>query len=123
MNAIDAIAQAPGRLPVPLSAAGAAGAGGEFGHSLALALGPDDREALRAAASQLVASTFVQPLLSRLRESPFLEGPFAPGLAEKQFAPLLDQHLADRIVQGGSFPLVDLIVERLAGPSGSTFDG
>ena len=86
-----------------------------FASALAVAGATGDREALRAAATELVASILIQPILSQLRESSILEGAFAPGLVEKQFAPLLDQHLANRIAGGANLPLVDVIVDRLAG--------
>jgi hypothetical protein len=36
-------------------------------------------------------------------------------MAEKRFGPMLDQHLADRIVEVSNFDLVDAIAERYAG--------
>ncbi|MHC5003465.1 MAG: hypothetical protein ACYTJ0_10110 [Planctomycetota bacterium] len=78
----------------------------------AAAAAPDE---LRDAASQLVASAFVLPVLQSVREGPFNDGPLAPGAAERRFAPLLDQHLADRVTRGASFRLVDVIVQRLSG--------
>ena len=83
------------------------------GESFALSLVNASGESLRGAAEQLVASSLIQPILTQLRESLFAAGPFAPGMAEKQFSPLLDQHLADRIVRGANLPLVDVIVDRL----------
>jgi Rod binding domain-containing protein len=90
--------------------------GENFAQELVRETASGDRQQLRGAAEQLVASSFIQPILAQLRESPFAAGPFAPGLTERQFTPLLDQHLADRIVRGANLPLVDVIVERLAGP-------
>ena len=87
-----------------------------FASALAAAGATGDREALRAAATELVASILIQPILTQLRESSVLEGPFAPGMVEKHFAPLLDQHLAHRIAGGANLPLVDVIVDHLAGP-------
>ena len=75
-----------------------------------------DREAARDAATRLVSSVFVMPVLASMHDSPFLEPPFAPTFAQKQFQPLLDRHLADRITGSASFPLVDVIVDRLLGP-------
>lgn len=69
----------------------------------------------RQAAGQLVASVFVIPLLSKLRETSWGEGPFAPNIAEKRFGPLLDQQIADRIVEASNFEIVDAIAERYAG--------
>jgi Rod binding domain-containing protein len=70
-------------------------------------------EQARQAAQQMVASTFIMPVLAKMRQSPFLAGPFAPGDAERRFGPLMDQHVADRIAAGDSFPLVDRITEHL----------
>lgn len=75
-------------------------------------------EALRTAATQLVSTTLVLPILQSMHESPFLKGPFAPGAAEKRFAPMLDERLADQISRKSNFPLVESIVrdfERRAG--------
>jgi hypothetical protein len=70
-------------------------------------------EPAREAAQQMVASAFIMPVLAELRESPFLNGPFAPGAAERRFGPLLDQHVADRITASDRFPLIDQITEHL----------
>lgn len=70
-------------------------------------------EELRAAATQLVSSAFIMPILSAMHESPFSQkGPFAPGDAEKRFAPLLDEKLADNITRKSNFPIIDSIVRR-----------
>jgi hypothetical protein len=74
-----------------------------------------DAGAARTAAEQLVATTFIAPVLARMRESVFAEAPFAPSAAERRFGPLLDQHLADRIVHASRFPLVDEVARRLGG--------
>jgi len=67
----------------------------------------------RKAATSFVASALLMPILGTLHESPFeLKPPFAPGVAEKRFAPMLDQHLSDRIAQASNFGLVDAIVKR-----------
>jgi hypothetical protein len=70
---------------------------------------------VRGAATKLVSSAFVLPMLGAMRQSAFrpTEGPFAAGIGEQRFAPLLDQHLADGIVQAQHFTLVDGIVDRL----------
>ncbi|NNF43296.1 MAG: hypothetical protein HKN62_09645 [Phycisphaerales bacterium] len=69
----------------------------------------------RKAAESLVASTFVVPVLAMLRETSQAAEPFAPGAAERRFGPLLDQQLADRIVSGANFGLVDRVQEHLSG--------
>lgn len=83
----------------------------------ARATAAQDREAVREAATKLVSSALVMPVLQSLRDSPFNDGPFAPGATERRFGPLLDQHLADRVTGAGRFPLVDAIVDRFAAAS------
>ena len=78
--------------------------------------GQTRREIAREAATQLVAAALIMPVLESMRDSPMLRPPFAPGLAEKRFAPLLDQQIADRIAGAANFSLVDQIVDRLLGP-------
>ena len=89
---------------------------GPFTLALQEATHATDRAVVREAATQLVSSAFIMPVLAAMRESPFVEPPFAPTFAEKQFAPLLDQQVADEITGAANFSLVDVIVERLIGP-------
>jgi len=42
-----------------------------------------DREAARDAATRLVSSVFVMPVLASMHDSPLLEPPFAPTFAQK----------------------------------------
>jgi Rod binding domain-containing protein len=80
----------------------------------ALRRASSDATALRQAATRLVSTALVQPLLESLRQSPFNdEGPFAPGAAERRFGPLLDTAIADRVTASSRFGLVDAIVARL----------
>ena len=92
---------------------------GTLDHStLPASRGSDAREA----ASQLVASTLILPVLQQLRESGFMspDNPLAPTSAERRFGPLLDQEIADRITNATNFPLIDAIVEQYpADDSGS----
>ena len=67
----------------------------------------------RQVAEQLVSTTFIEPVLALLREANQAAGPFAPSSTERRFTPFLDQHLAERIVRGANFPLVDRITEDL----------
>ncbi len=67
---------------------------------------------IEQAARQLVASTFIVPILSALRESPFQTSMFGPTMAEKRLGPVFDQQLADRIVAKAEFPLVSRIKEQ-----------
>lgn len=78
---------------------------------------PDEREeteneSVRQAMMKLVSTALILPALATLRDSPFREGAFAPGTAERRFGPLLDQAVADRVVAGANFPLIDVMVER-----------
>ncbi|HYE03711.1 MAG TPA: hypothetical protein VD963_10815 [Phycisphaerales bacterium] len=73
----------------------------------------DAPERARAAAEDLVAITFVQPLLKELRESNRAAPPFAPGPAEKQFRAFADAELARRIASASRFPLVDAVARRV----------
>ncbi len=84
-----------------------------FGDVFVGALNRPQQSEARVAASQLVASAFIEPALASLREGTFAEPPFAAGFVERRFAPLLDRHIADRITASANFPLVDLIVRRL----------
>lgn len=115
---LDVVTAMPvGRAPLPGRPEGA------FAQVLAQAERGRDRAAARDAATRLVSSAFVMPVLASMHDSPFLEPPFAPTFAQKQFQPLLDRHLADRITGGANFPLVDVIVDRLLGPGPSPGPG
>jgi Rod binding domain-containing protein len=96
-----------------LSARSASAPATSFARALEDAEHGEDTEAtVREAATKLVSSALVMPILASLREGSLREGPFAPGMAERRFGPLLDQHIADRVVSGSSFPLVDAIVAK-----------
>jgi Rod binding domain-containing protein len=59
-----------------------------------------DRDAqIREAAEQLVATTFILPLLQQIRSDPFKSDLFHGGFAEDAFGQQLDTILADRIAQ------------------------
>jgi len=102
---------------VPVGRVPSAHRGGElFSQALHQATQDQDRAVARNAATQLVSSVFIIPVLAALHDSPFAKPPFAPSFAEKQFQPLLDQQIADRIAGAANFSLVDVIVDRLLGP-------
>lgn len=85
-----------------------------FARTLDEAVHRSDRQSLRDAAAALVASALLTPAMSALEHSPFRgDGPFAAGPAERRFAPLLYQRLADEVSKAANFPLVDQIVDRL----------
>lgn len=69
----------------------------------------------RTAAEELVAITFIQPVLASLRQSNMAEAPFAPGVAEQRFGPLLDAEIARKIVTASNFELVDAVARKLRG--------
>ncbi len=78
------------------------------------ASGTLDREArAREAAEQLVATTFVEPLLKQVREAHKPAPPFTPGPGEKQFRALMDAELAQRIVHASQWPLVERLASDL----------
>lgn len=104
------LAPVAGQVPTALSRTSAS----SFETHLASAKKGKDLGTLREAVEQLVASSLVLPSLAVLRESSMSAAPFAPGGAERRFGPLLDQELADQVTQGANFPLVDVIVNRLA---------
>lgn len=99
---------------MPMITPPAGGRGGKlFAQSLSEAGGPGDDSTARTAARQLVASSFVQPVLQSMRKNTFATGPFAPGLAEQRFGHMLDQVQADRIVSAANFHLVDAVVAHM----------
>ena len=103
-------------LPALAGGAGNEPGGESFAEALQRAAQTHGRPAAREAATQLVASALLVPVLEAMYERPRAEPPFAPTAAEKRFAPLLSQHLADRIIGAANFPLVDVILDRLLGP-------
>lgn len=72
------------------------------------------KERARTAAEQLVALTFVRPILEEMRRSNNAAPPFGPSSGEKQFRSFLDAKLADEITRSARFPLVDRIARDLA---------
>lgn len=113
---IDAIASMPGGATGLIGGGAAQPTAAAFSQLLEQAGAGGDRAAVRDAATKLVSSTFIMPVLETMHESPFLKPPFAPSFAEKRFTPLMDQIIADRITNASSFPIVDAIVDRLLGP-------
>lgn len=91
------------------------------GPSLARSAARAGRDDARTAAEQFVAVALVEPVLKQLRESATAPPPWGPGPGEKPFRALADAELAERIVSGSRWPLVDRLAremrERL-GPAG-----
>ena len=102
----------------PSDGAARAGARESFGSGLARALGAggaedDGSDRAREAAEELVSAALVRPVLARMRASNGAAGPFAPGLWEKTFGPLVDGEVASRIVRASQLGIVDRIAETL----------
>ncbi|MEX0745016.1 MAG: rod-binding protein [Phycisphaeraceae bacterium] len=81
------------------------------------------REQLRDAAEQLVASAFVLPFLSQVRDTSLGSDMFHGGYAEDAFQQQLDTHLADEMVTNSRFPLVDGIERYLLGERSTDMPG
>lgn len=74
-----------------------------------------DREKdLRKAAEQLVATTFIQPMLAKMREDPFKSDLFHGGRTEEIFGEQLDTILSERIVSRSNFSIVDAVYNSIA---------
>ncbi len=73
----------------------------------------EQESTVRDAASKLVSSSLVLPILASIRDGgQFMQEPFKPGVVERRFGPLLDQAIADEITTSSRFTLVDSIVEQ-----------
>jgi Rod binding domain-containing protein len=83
-------------------------------------------ETLRTTAEQLVATTFIMPMLAKMREDPFKNDLFHGGQTEEIFGQRLDTVLAERIVSKANFPIVDAVyrsvVDRTMSASGKGVD-
>ncbi len=77
-------------------------------------LSPERAETLRTAAEQLVATTFVQPMLAKMREDPFKSDLFHGGQAEEVFGQQLDTLLAERVTSRADFSIVDAVYRSIA---------
>lgn len=87
-----------------------------FQSMIARANAPVEREArARQAAEQLIAATFVEPILKQAREMHKAAPPFGPGPGEMQFRALMDAELAHRLVRAGRWPLVERVASNLLG--------
>ncbi len=71
-------------------------------------------EQVREAVEQLVASAFILPLMEEFREQPLDSDLFGGGFAEDTFKQQMDTVIADRMVAGGNFPIVEVIHQRLS---------
>lgn len=77
-------------------------------------LDPETSRTLRKAAEQLVATTFIQPMLAKMREDPFKTDLFHGGRAEEIFGQQLDTVLSERIVSKSNFAIVDAVYQTIA---------
>ncbi len=78
----------------------------------ARARGGDTRALAYEAAKTLVTEGLVKPVFASLRDGGFAAEPFAPGTAERRFRPMFDAILADRVVEGSNFALVERTADR-----------
>ncbi len=62
---------------------------------------------------QLVASTFIKPMLDEMRNSPFKNEMFSGGQGEKVFGSQLDSIIAERVTSSSDNSLVASIYSRL----------
>lgn len=69
----------------------------------------------REKAGELVALSFIKPILGELRESSMGWGPFQPGTWEKRLGPVLDAEVAKDIVSSSNWPLIDDLASRFVG--------
>ncbi|MDX9910435.1 MAG: hypothetical protein RBS39_01250 [Phycisphaerales bacterium] len=119
----------PGAMSLSTPLAGGAGLASRqsaFRDVLAQASGRGDartretpEQRARSAAEQLVAISFVQPILAQVREAKDAAPPFAPTEAEKQFGALMDARVAHELVRGSRLPLVDRLAQNLLARSGA----
>ncbi|MEZ0264133.1 MAG: rod-binding protein [Phycisphaerae bacterium] len=66
-------------------------------------------------ARKWVAQTFYGTLFKQMRSSPFKSDLFDGGRGGQAFAPMLDQHLVDRMSRGSDRKLTNAIAKRLLG--------
>lgn len=67
---------------------------------------------LEKAAHELIAQTFFGTLLKQTHNSPFKSDLFSGGRGEEAFAPMYDQHMAQRMARGAGEQLVRPIVKK-----------
>ena len=75
-------------------------------------------EGARASAERFVASALLLPLMAEARGGALKSDLFGGGFAHDAWAQQLETHLADAVVQGASFPVVDRIVADAAKRAG-----
>lgn len=75
--------------------------------------GQSKEETAMQAAEQLVASVLVQPVLDQMIEDPFRSEMFHGGEGEKMFQRQANHLMAQRVVQGAHFPVVQSVYQKL----------
>ncbi len=81
-------------------------------------LDPERAKTLRKTAEQLVATTFIMPMLAKMREDPFKSDLFHGGQTEDVFGQRLDTILSERIVSKADFEIVDAVYRSVAERAG-----
>ena len=75
-------------------------------------------EGARASAEQFVASALLLPLMAEARSGALQSDLFGGGFAHDAMAQQLETRLADAVVKGANFPVVDRIVADAARRAG-----
>ncbi len=83
-------------------------------------LDPEKAKILRKSAEQLVATTFIMPMLAKMREDPFKSDLFHGGQTEEIFGQRMDTILAERIVAKADFAIVDAVYQSIANRAASS---
>jgi len=77
--------------------------------------GAPTRTDSRQAAEELVATTFIEPMLAEMRKSPFGDSPLAgTGPVQDRLSGFADGAIARDIVRGARIPLIDAIQRTLS---------
>ena len=106
-------AAGPGRASFAAAVSGAVSGAGAGAGAAARAAEP---EGARASAEQFVASALLLPLLAEARGGALKSDLFGGGFAHDAWAQRLETHLADAVVRGANFPVVDRIVADAGRP-------
>ena len=72
----------------------------------------DSRGLALEAAKTLVTEAFIKPVFAAMREGGFAAEGFKPGTGERRFRPLFDAALAEKVVEGSNFDLVNRVADR-----------
>ena len=86
-----------------------------FSETLRKATVDGNAKAAKQAAGDLVATSFIKPMLAQMRDDPLRSDLFHGGSAEDMFAEHLETELAQRISQRLSLSLTDAITRGITG--------